>query len=129
MATYYNDKGESQSPPKAFPETMEIPYKRDVYRVPPPYLYKCGCEPIDLQRCQAASKGVPMRDALLNDHPAFRLERCDRPATSVLVANERRCGSLDPPEGYILAYSCCDQCRDVIASHNPSYGKFTPITG
>lgn len=128
MATYYNDKGESQSPPKTFPETMDVPYKRDVYTVPTPYLYKCGCEPIDTKRCQAASFGIASGQKP-RDHPAFNLTRCDRPATSVLVVNERRFGSLDPPEGYILAYSCCDECREALTSHNPTYGKFTPIAG
>lgn len=121
MTMYTNDKGQSQSPVRAFPEMTDLHIKRETYKVKTPYLFMAGSLPIDTKRCQAPSK----YNGSGSVHPALRQERCDRPATTVMVMNTTR--DFPGYPDYILAYSCCDLCREHILMAHPGYGKFTEI--
>lgn len=121
MTIYTNDKGKTQSAPVAVPPTMQIQVKHTKSEVPTPYMAMAGLGPIDTAICQAPSKWI--ENARSQQHPALKRMRCDRPATTVMVENEPR----SDPEGFIAAYSCCDQCRERILATHPNFAKFTLI--
>lgn len=123
MPIYMNDKGQSQSPVMTFGPTVEVPNHklRVLTTKPTPYIMVWGHVPIDTAVCQCPTK-------FEGSQPRPKQIRCDRPATTVAVENAPRTGNGYPSDGYICAYSCCDQDREhIIRAHGPGYAKFTPI--
>lgn len=128
MTTYVNAKGQSQSPHKTFAPTATFRVRQHKYTKPTPYVLTWGYGPIDTTQCQCPAK---FKEHTTFHDTLFDLLRCDRPATTVAVENAPRASHILeqlPPEGHVVAYSCCDECREhILTSHGPDYAKFTPI--